>query len=199
MRRAARALACAVAATAFAPPTAPLAGRCAAPRAEPLSADRESLRKLRVKELQSELGRRNIRWQTFLEKEELVVALSQALEAEKDFSGTGALTPGAVAELTGEQVELEIQHPGSPLLLDVYAQWCGPCQLMAPELVTAAAQLGASARVAKMDSDAHPQLAETLRVGGLPTILVFRDGREVNRVEGALMAGDLVRMAQGAM
>lgn len=74
---------------------------------------------LRVKELQAELGRRNIRWQTFLEKEELVVALSQALEAEKDFSASKAMTPGKVAELTAEQVELEIQQGSTPFLLDV--------------------------------------------------------------------------------
>ena len=54
--------------------------------------------------------------------------------------------------------------------------------------------VGATARVGKFDSDAYPKLAETLRVGGLPTIIAFRGGREATRVEGAVMAGDLVRM-----
>ena len=121
-------------------------------------------------------------------------ALSEALEAAENFSGSGAMTPGLVAELTAEQVELELQHDGAPLLLDVYATWCGPCQLMAPELRKAAAELGATARVGKLDSDAYPKLAETLRAGGLPTIIAFRGGREATRVEGAVMAGDLVRM-----
>mmetsp|Transcript_22618 Transcript_22618/g.69904 ORF Transcript_22618/g.69904 Transcript_22618/m.69904 type:complete len:199 (-) Transcript_22618:15-611(-) len=189
---------CAVALCAVASGFAP-AARSTPPRCAParLSPDREELRGLRVKELQAELGRRNIRWQTFLEKEELVVALSQALEAEKDFSASKAMTPGKVAELTAEQVELEIQQGSTPFLLDVYAKWCGPCQLMAPELEKAAAELGASCRVGKLDSDAWPQLAETLRVGGLPTLLVFRDGQEAKRVEGALMSGDLVQMTQG--
>ena len=169
----------------------PRTARCTRLR---LSPDREELRKLRAKELQAELGKRNIRWQNFLEKEELVVALSEALEAAENFSGSGAMTPGLVAELTAEQVELELQHDGAPLLLDVYATWCGPCQLMAPELRKAAAELGATARVGKLDSDAYPKLAETLRVGGLPTIIAFRGGREATRVEGAVMAGDLVRM-----
>ena len=169
----------------------PRVSRCTQLR---LSPDREELRKLRVKELQAELGKRNIRWQSFLEKEELVVALSEALEAAENFSGSGAMTPGLVAELTAEQVELELQHDGAPLLLDVYATWCGPCQLMAPELRKAAAELGATARVGKLDSDAYPKLAETLRVGGLPTIIAFQGGREATRVEGAVMAGDLVRM-----
>ena len=107
---------------------------------------------------------------------------------------THSLICAQVAELTAEQVELELQHDGAPLLLDVYATWCGPCQLMAPELRKAAAELGATARVGKLDSDAYPKLAETLRVGGLPTIIAFRGGRESTRVEGAVMAGDLVRM-----
>ena len=132
----------------------PRVSRCTQLR---LSPDREELRKLRVKELQAELGKRNIRWQSFLEKEELVVALSEALEAAENFSGSGAMTPGLVAELTAEQVELELQHDGAPLLLDVYATWCGPCQLMAPELRKAAAELGATARVGKLDSDGRPE------------------------------------------
>ena len=92
----------------------PRVSRCTQLR---LSPDRDELRKLRVKELQAELGKRNIRWQSFLEKEELVVALSEALEAAANFSGSGAMTPGLVAELTAEQVELELQHDGAPLLL----------------------------------------------------------------------------------
>jgi thiol-disulfide isomerase/thioredoxin len=176
---------------------APRPGDAPAPAIAPspvLSPDREVLHKLRVKELQAELGLRNIRWQTFLEKEELVVALSEALEAAAGFSGSGAMAPGLVADLTAEQLELELQHDGAPLLLDVYATWCGPCQLMAPELRKAAAALGANARVAKLDSDAFPQLSETLRVGGLPTIIAFKGGRESKRMEGAIMCDDLVQM-----
>ena len=73
----------------------PRVSRCTQLR---LSPDRDELRKLRVKELQAELGKRNIRWQSFLEKEELVVALSEALEAAENFSGSGAMTPGLVAD-----------------------------------------------------------------------------------------------------
>ena len=73
----------------------PRVSRCTRLR---LSPDRDELRKLRVKELQAELGKRNIRWQSFLEKEELVVALSEALEAAANFSGSGAMTPGLVAD-----------------------------------------------------------------------------------------------------
>jgi len=170
----------------------------AAPLSAQLSADRESLRTLRVKELQSELGLRNIRWQTFLEKEELVVALSLALEAEAGFSESGALSPGVVGDISAADFEVEAGGDG-PLLLDIYATWCGPCQMMAPELARAAEELGADCRVCKLDSDKYPQLASALRCGGLPTLVLFRGGAEVDRVEGALSAAQLVAFARGGL
>ena len=168
--------------------------RCAALRSA-LSSDREELRKMRVKELQQALQVRKVGWKHFLEKEELVVALSEALIAEASFSASGAMTPGSVAELTAEQFEVELQDDSTPILLDVYATWCGPCQLMAPQLAAAAEQLGASTRVAKIDSDKHDALASQLNVGGLPTVLLFKGGKEVRRVEGALMKDQLVSFA----
>jgi thioredoxin len=175
------------------------AARCLSPRPSALSSDRAELRALRVKELQAELGKRNIRWQTFLEKEELVVALSNALLAEASFSASGAMAPGVVAELTAEQFELELAgDPATPILLDVYAKWCGPCQMMAPQLAKAAEELGAAARVAKVDSDLYEALASTLNVGGLPTVILFKGGKEVDRVEGALMKDQLVAFAKSA-
>ncbi|KAH8062465.1 hypothetical protein JL722_3383 [Aureococcus anophagefferens] len=146
------------------------AARCLAPRPSALSSDRAELRALRVKELQAELGKRNIRWQTFLEKEELVVALSNALVAEASFSASGAMAPGVVAELTAEQFELELAgDPATPILLDVYAK-----------------------------CDLYEALASTLNVGGLPTVILFKGGKEVDRVEGALMKDQLVAFAKSA-
>lgn len=64
---------------------------------------------------------------------------------------------------------------------------------MAPELAKAAKQLGAKARVAKIDSDKEPDLASRLKVSALSTILLFRGGEEVSRVEGAMMAAQLIK------
>ena len=166
--------------------------------------DREAvlsdLRSLRVKELRTRLSERSIRWAGLLEKEDLVRALADAMERASNFSPSGALEPGKVADITDDQLAAEIKLAkgvGTPLLLDVYATWCGPCQMMAPQLAAAAAELGETVRVAKIDSDKYPQWASQLRVGGLPTVLVFNaEGNEVNRVEGALMKDGLLDLVR---
>lgn len=73
----------------------------------------------------------------------------------------------------------------TPLLVDVYATWCGPCKLIAPMLEEIAAKLGARARIAKMDADEEEELSTELRVAGLPTLIFVRGGEEVYRLEGA--------------
>eukprot|EP00957_Ditylum_brightwellii_P147622 11242261-Ditylum_brightwellii.AAC.1 len=80
--------------------------------------------------------------------------------------------------------------PHSPILLDVYATWCGPCKMVAPQLEAAAQELGPTCRIMKIDSDKYQRLASVLRIGGLPTLVYFDGGnvsKEVKRVEGALM------------
>lgn len=159
------------------------------------------LRSLRVKELRTELAKRNIRWANMVEKEDLVQALLKAREATSKFTSSGALAPGQVTDINGDILEKELSTPAStPLLLDVYATWCGPCQMLAPELKRAAEELGDTVRVAKIDSDKFSDWASKLQVGGLPTIIVFNgEGTEVERIEGALMKDGLVQLARKNM
>mmetsp|Transcript_34035 Transcript_34035/g.119015 ORF Transcript_34035/g.119015 Transcript_34035/m.119015 type:complete len:182 (+) Transcript_34035:77-622(+) len=157
----------------------------------------DELRAMKVADLRQALGERGISWASYIEKEELVTALAGAMANEENFCPSGLVTLGAVSELTGEGFEIEVQSDSKALLLvDVYATWCGPCLLMAPELAKAAKTLGAKARVAKIDSDKEPDLASRLKVSALPTILLFRGGEEVGRVEGAMMAAQLVKFVE---
>jgi thioredoxin-like negative regulator of GroEL len=72
--------------------------------------------------------------------------------------------------------------------------------MMAPQLQQAAAEtFKDKIRVAKMDSDKHPQMAGHLRVGGLPTLILFNNGKEVDRLEGALMKDQLVQWVNGKL
>lgn len=150
------------------------------------------VRTMTVRELREDLARRNQRWAGLLEKEDLIQAVYRARRSVAIFSATGAISPGEVGELTGPQVLAEITKTDTPLLLDAYAVWCGPCQMMAPQLVEAAKDLGTKVRVAKMDTDKHPEQASALKVQGLPTLILFRDGKEYDRIEGALMKDQLL-------
>jgi len=156
-------------------------------------------RAMSVAELRDQLGRRQIRWADLLDKEDLVERLAAVLAEEANFSKSGRFTPGQVVELSGSELEEELVDGSTPILLDVYAQWCGPCKFMAPELEKAAKTLGQRIRVAKLDADKAQDMSSKLRVGGLPTLILFdRAGVEVARQEGAMNEAMLLQFAEQA-
>jgi thioredoxin len=83
-----------------------------------------------------------------------------------------------------------------PVLVDFYADWCGPCQMMAPILEQVNAQLGDRIRVVKIDTEKYPQLASTYQIYALPTLVLFKQGQPVDRIEGVLQAPQLVQRLQ---
>ena len=86
------------------------------------------------------------------------------------------------------------------LLLDVYATWCGPCALLAPQMDTLARVLEGRVRVMKFDSEQSPGgagLATSLDVRGLPTLLFISEGEVTHRVEGALTASRIAEIVEG--
>ncbi|CAB9503796.1 Thioredoxin (Fragment) [Seminavis robusta] len=149
----------------------------------------EELRSMTIRQLREECGKRKMRWAHFVEKEDIVQALLEARSSTVRYSVAGHVQPGIVAELTDEQLTQELSAPSeAPLLLDIYATWCGPCQMMAPALKDAAFELGTRVRVAKLDSDQYPAMAQQLRAGGLPTVLLLNGpDEELERIEGAMM------------
>jgi thioredoxin len=83
-----------------------------------------------------------------------------------------------------------------PVLVDFYATWCGPCQMMAPILEQVNAQLGQRVRVVKIDTDKYPQLASRYQIHALPTLVLFKQGQPVERIEGVVPAPNLVQRLQ---
>ena len=73
-----------------------------------------------------------------------------------------------------------------PLLVDVWANWCGPCLQFAPTFSQAAEQLSGQCRFAKLDSEAYPALSGELGIRSIPSLLLFRNGQEIARQSGAL-------------
>ncbi|MDY6784213.1 MAG: thioredoxin [Cyanobacteriota bacterium] len=84
-----------------------------------------------------------------------------------------------------------------PVLVDFYATWCGPCQMMAPILEQINAQMNHQLQVVKIDTDKYPRLASKYQIQALPTLVLFRNGQPVDRIEGVLQVPDLVRRLQG--
>lgn len=80
----------------------------------------------------------------------------------------------------------------TPVLVDFWADWCGPCRMVAPELEKIARQKGDSVVVAKVDTDALPAVAGRFEIRSIPTLILFRRGREAGRISGAMPAPAIV-------
>ena len=83
-----------------------------------------------------------------------------------------------------------------PVLVDLWAPWCGPCRVVAPGIEQAATTLAGRLKAVKVNVDQAPRVAERLGVQGIPTLLLLRDGREVARQVGAVPPAALVRWAE---
>lgn len=78
-----------------------------------------------------------------------------------------------------------------PVLVDFWAAWCGPCRAVAPELEKIAGQRAGNLVVAKVDTDALPEVAGRFGIRSIPTMLLFRGGKEARRLSGAMSAGEI--------
>ena len=86
-----------------------------------------------------------------------------------------------------------------PVLVDFYATWCGPCQMMAPVLETVNQQMNQRILVVKVDTDKYPRLASQYQIQALPTLVLFQGGQPINRLEGAMQANQLVQWVEGSL
>ncbi len=86
-----------------------------------------------------------------------------------------------------------------PVLVDLWAPWCGPCRIIAPGVEQAAQRLAGRLKAVKVNVDQAPRVAERLGVQGIPTVLLLRDGREVARQVGAVPPPALLRWTEQAL
>ena len=126
------------------------------------------------------------------------VDLSRAEALPKCGTCRVPLVLDAPVVLTDANVDTGIANSTVPVMVDFYADWCGPCKMMAPVFAQFAKQQRGQAIVAKVDTDRNPGVASRFAIRSIPTIALLKDGKEVARQVGALPLGQLEQMVISA-
>ena len=100
---------------------------------------------------------------------------------------------GALVEFSEGNFEQEVTKSSVPVLVDMWAAWCGPCRILAPVVEELAGKYQGKMKMGKLNVDDHPALAGQFRIMNIPTLLLFKGGSEVDRIVGVVPKEELTR------
>jgi thioredoxin 2 len=119
--------------------------------------------------------------------------LAQGLKPVCGRCKTPLAVDGKPVTVTDATFAADVERSPLPVLLDMWATWCGPCKILAPVIEELAADLAGRVRVGKLDVDENPATAARFGVRSIPTLLVLRDGRELDRIVGVQPKSEIAR------
>jgi thioredoxin len=101
--------------------------------------------------------------------------------------------------VTDANFQAEVEQSPLPVLLDMWAPWCGPCRMISPVVDELAKELAGRLRVAKLNVDENPATAARFNIQSIPALLVLKGGREIDRIVGVQPKSEIARRLQRAM
>lgn len=97
-----------------------------------------------------------------------------------------------IFEVTTDNFQDEVLNSSTPVLVDFWAEWCGPCKMIAPIVDELAGEYEGRLKVGKLDADAHQSILMQYGIMGIPTLILFKDGEPVVRIQGFQPKGSIV-------
>lgn len=114
-------------------------------------------------------------------------------------SQPGSTAGGDVVTLTAANFQQEVLASRQPVLVDFYADWCGPCKRMKPVVEELAGEFDGKVKVGSLDIDAHPNVAGAFQIHSIPAFLLFKDGRAIEQIVGAVPKRILVEKLRASL